>query len=109
MSPTISLFKIKDGDCIGGYTSAKWKSDNKTVVDNDAILFNLSRQRKFLNSKEGFAIYGGSKRGPFFNGEAYPELAAWSEPFNGKLNCISYANKPGYNIPIEGAKNMLTN
>ena len=22
--PTISLFKIKDGDCVGGYKRAKW-------------------------------------------------------------------------------------
>lgn len=22
--PTISLFKVKDGDCIGGYTNAEW-------------------------------------------------------------------------------------
>lgn len=27
--PTVSLFKIKDGDCIGGYTSAKWSSEWK--------------------------------------------------------------------------------
>ena len=24
--PTISLFKIKDGDCIGGYTTVQWTS-----------------------------------------------------------------------------------
>ena len=23
--PTISLFKIKDGDCIGGFTTAQWE------------------------------------------------------------------------------------
>ncbi len=26
--PTISLFKIKDGDCIGGYTKAKWSIES---------------------------------------------------------------------------------
>jgi hypothetical protein len=24
--PTISLFKVKDGDCIGGFTEAQWES-----------------------------------------------------------------------------------
>ena len=44
-APTISLFKIVNGDCIGGYTSAQWKSDSEYYVDNTAILFNLPRQR----------------------------------------------------------------
>jgi TLD len=42
--PTISLFKIKDGDCIGGYTKVEWQSpeDGEYVSDNDAMLFNLT-------------------------------------------------------------------
>jgi hypothetical protein len=43
--PTISLFKVKGGDCIGGYTKALWSSPpfpGKYVDDSDAMLFNLS-------------------------------------------------------------------
>ena len=48
MWPTISLFKIKDnGDCIGGYTSVQWTSQvtGGFMKDDNAILFNLSRNR----------------------------------------------------------------
>jgi hypothetical protein len=32
------------------------------------------------------------------------------EPFNGDGKCWSYANKPGYHIPVDdGGINMLTN
>jgi hypothetical protein len=46
--PTISLFKVKDGDCIGGYTTAKWSSEtDKGFKDTAAMLFNLSQERHF--------------------------------------------------------------
>jgi BTB/POZ domain-containing protein KCTD9 len=48
--PTISLLKVKDGDCIGGFTKAKWSSgDVKHIADSDAMLFNLSCCRHFPN------------------------------------------------------------
>ncbi len=38
------------------------------------------------------------------------ELSASFEPFNGDRSCWSYANEPGYRIPVDGAgTNMLTN
>jgi hypothetical protein len=42
---------VKDGDCIGGFTNAKWISKEKVVEDSDAMLFNLSKQRDFPLSK----------------------------------------------------------
>jgi hypothetical protein len=49
--PTISLFKIKDGDCIGGYTSDFWypvpPMQNRPYGGGDAILFNLDKCRYF--------------------------------------------------------------
>jgi hypothetical protein len=44
MGVTISLFKIKDGDIIGGFTKAEWNSSssNSYESDTDAVLFNLS-------------------------------------------------------------------
>jgi hypothetical protein len=46
-SLTISLFKIKDGDCIGGLRYAKWSSDSKETGPDDGMLFNLSCSRFF--------------------------------------------------------------
>ena len=44
---TVSLFQIKDGDCIGGYTSQCWESSVKWKADSSAFLFNLTRSRHF--------------------------------------------------------------
>ena len=106
--PTISLFKIKDGDCIGGYTKAQWSSDNKLVEDEAAMLFNLSSCRCFPH-QQGNAIKCGSDLGPVFIGERFNgDLAAY-EPFNGEKKCESNANRLGYKIPLEDGKNALTN
>ena len=43
---TVTLFKILDGDCVGGFTTQSWdrkKQDN--VRDDNAFLFNLSCAR----------------------------------------------------------------
>ena len=44
---TVSLFKILDGDCVGGFTTESWhKRDDKFYVrDDNAFLFNLSCDR----------------------------------------------------------------
>ena len=48
--------------------------------------------------------------GPCFSGEGASDLSAMYEPFNGDGKCYSFANKPGYRIPVDGAgTNMLTN
>ena len=72
------------------------------------MLFNLSRERCYQNSKEKYAIYCRSDLGPCFTGDGAAELTAF-EPFNGENNCRSGACCPGYKIPLEGGKNMLTN
>ena len=58
-APTIILFKVKDGDCIGGFTNAKWEDDpnpGECKGDTHALLFNLSTFRQFKGSKQA-AIY----------------------------------------------------
>ena len=105
--PTISLFKVKDGDCIGGYTEAEWSSDGKKhICDNDTFLFNLSCSRLFPNKNTGKEIFCTSDEGPSFG---INELCASIEPFNGEKNCTSYANADGFGILAEDGKNMLTN
>ena len=74
------------------------------------MLFNLSKQSHFPNKRTGKEIYCHSDCGPYFSGDGNSELSAYSEPFNGYTNCRSWAKKPGYDIPVDGAgTNMLTN
>ena len=44
---TVSLFKILDGDCVGGFTTQSWdyKKHGGNVRDDNAFLFNLSCAR----------------------------------------------------------------
>ena len=45
---TVSLFKILDGDCVGGFTTQSWDEDKHVhwyVRDDNAFLFNLSCAR----------------------------------------------------------------
>ena len=107
--PTITLLKIKNGDCIGGYTQAQWSSPNIDYLapDRYAMVFNLSCERYFLNKEVGKEIWIRRDNGPVF-GRA--ELGAWKEPFNAKKSCWSNANHASYQIPIDkDGKNMLTN
>lgn len=48
---TISLYKIKDGSCFGGFTSESWLPNEWYKSDNTAMVFNLTQKRLFL-SKE---------------------------------------------------------
>jgi hypothetical protein len=74
------------------------------------MLFNLSQQRHFPHTQwVRTAIFCHSDYGPCFDGGGVgSELGAPNEPFNGDNKCLSYANKPGYKIPLKDGKNMLT-
>ena len=98
---TVSLFQIKDGDCIGGYTSQCWDDSRKFKADSSAFLFNLTRSRHFPSKATGKDIFCSSSYGPCFCGGYMNELIAYDEPFNGEENCRSRANEPSYNIPSE--------
>ncbi len=73
---TISLYKVKDGDIIGGYTSASWSSDNKFVNDKNSLIFNLSKGRYFPSKQTGKDIKCGGDIGPSFSGSQWNELSA---------------------------------
>ncbi len=110
-SPTITLFKIKDGDCIGGFSTLQYKSvdeDGKFYVDSDSFLFNLSSSSQFTNSGNG-GIFCGTHVGLAFSNEQTLELCARFEPFNDDNACASCAYQSGYCIGLEYGKNMLTN
>jgi hypothetical protein len=104
--PTISLFKVKDGDCIGGYTKAKWISDQRIIADDDAMLFNLSSCVHLPIVSAKMALFCRKEWGPNYG---LNELGALNEPFNGNFNCSSTSYKQCYRIQTEDHKNMLTN
>ena len=94
--PTISLLKIKDGDCIGGYTNASWQSPESglNIGNSDAFLFNLTRCRHFPSLKTGVEILCWVRYGPCFYGDVNKatSLNACEEPFNGVKKCNSFVN-----------------
>ncbi len=105
--PLVSLFKMKDGDCLGGYSKAQFSSPslNEWVIDSESLIFNLGQQQVFKSQggkKGGICCYSSS--GPYYG---YGELGAY-EPFNGDDRCFSSANQTGYRIPLKGEKNKLT-
>jgi hypothetical protein len=79
---TVSLFKILEGDCVGGFTTQSWdiKSHgyNWWVRDDNGFLFNLSCARLFPSQHSGSDIYCHSNWGPVFSGYGRIELGAWS-------------------------------
>lgn len=114
--PTITLMKVKDGDCIGGFTKAKWSPPpyGQYFEDSDSLLFNLSCFRRYppeSSESEKKVILCQSIKGPCFGGGEFgSELGAVDAPFNCEGNCYSWVDGPSYCIPVNGAgKNMLTN
>ena len=109
--PTICLFKIKDGDCIGGY---KKGSNESSLFPNYAgnicsMLFNLSCKSCFPCKKSGKDKCCSSDHEPSFGVLEDGELVSFKSPFNGYGNCKSTANSPGYGIPVDAlGTNMLT-
>ena len=103
---TISLFQIKNGDCIGGYTSASWSSDGDFKKDDHAFLFNLNSLSHFPSHNSGLDIYCDADYGPCFSGGT-TELNA-TPPFNGELNCRSLVYQHGYQITADNEVNQLT-
>lgn len=68
-SPTITLFKIEDGPCVGGFSTIEWRSPGFTSqreTDTDAMLFNLTEKRVFRVREQNKAIYQDKSTGPGF-------------------------------------------
>jgi len=108
LGPSISLYKIKNGSCIGGFTSAKWSSTPAPAFVNDpsALLFNLGLKTFFPCKRQTHALSNMASWGPCFG---VSELIV-KEPFNGEKNCYSTTNQIGYKLEKDSEdKNILTN
>jgi len=92
-SPTLVLFKTKDGYNFGGYTSKSFKSSGGWIKDPDSFLFNLNNMNKFniKNGVENPAIFYGnaSKYGPEF----YDILINTGEVQYGTIYPSNFLNK----------------
>ncbi len=80
--PTVSLFKTHDDQEIGGFTAASWKSESGKQTDENAFLFNLSKQFLFPVVDPEYALYKFSDEGPCF-GDC--EISTYYWPFNGQI------------------------
>ncbi len=68
---TITIIKTNRDYVFGGYSAAKWNSDNEVGKDTNAFLFSLRRagiscNHKFMIKCVYEAIYGQSDNGPIF-------------------------------------------
>ncbi len=95
LGPTLTLFKLLSGDCIGGFTSAQWSSPDKPIYreDSTAMLFNLTQRRCYKiyakSSSAAVAIKCHKDIGPYFGDcdDTIAELKAM-EPYD-KMGCYS--------------------
>ena len=108
---TITLYKIANGPCIGGFTSAQWTTPvsnffGQSFFDSSAMLFNLTEERSYSILQPEKAIYCFKYAGPCFgNEELYLE-----QPFNGENLCRSFSNQGVFDIKTKNMNtNLLTN
>ena len=65
---TLIIFKLIDGNILGGYTTQDWDNSQKWKSDPNAFLFSLTENVKCIKSNnDSNAIYCNHDRGPYFN------------------------------------------
>ena len=65
---TVTLFKLKDGNIMGGFTTSNWDSNSNGQWKNDsnAFLFSLTENVKCMNNTNYGSIYCYQRCGPYF-------------------------------------------
>ena len=97
---------MKDGPCVGGFTTAQWRSldDNQFLSDRYAFVFNLNDQLHIPVKTQEKAVAGHSGNGPTYgNGD----LVVFSK-FNEPNHLRSMSEESTYNIPEVNGINVLT-
>jgi hypothetical protein len=89
---TVSIIKNNLNYVFGGYTSAKWTSNDEFITDRNAFIFSLrkkgvSNNQKFKIKNFELAIYGDSNYGPTF-GENDIDIKNESNLFTGSFTNI---------------------
>lgn len=49
--PTVSLYLLKDGNIIGGYTPLNWDVSSGWKKDNETFVFNINKNLKCVKKK----------------------------------------------------------
>ena len=80
--PTLTIFKLTDGNILGGYTTKDWDISGNWKQDQNAFVFSLTENVKCItNSNNSYnAIYCSSSYGPCF-GPIYFYNKKMDEPY----------------------------
>ncbi len=62
--PTLTLFITDDGNIGGLYTPLSWDCVSKWKNDNDTLIFNLSKKKKYKKNQKNCSIYCDGSYGP---------------------------------------------
>ncbi len=63
--PTLTLFRITDGNIGGIYTSLSWDTVSEKKYDKDAFMFNLNKEEKYKNKDNHISTWCLEKFGPW--------------------------------------------
>ena len=106
---TITLFKLNDGNILGGYTTKDWKNDEKGywAQDQNAFLFSLTEKVKCItNSNSSYkAIYCYKDFGPYFEAIRFYSKKM-DKPY---INSSSYYNESDKLYPGKSEKYYKAN
>jgi hypothetical protein len=69
---TITIIKTNANYVFGGYTAAKWTSNDKAIIDPKTFIFSLRRNgiscsHKIMLKYANYEIFGDKKCGPIFD------------------------------------------
>ena len=90
---TLSLFKLYDGNILGGYTTKDWDDSNSWKKDENAFVFSLTENVKCeVNKNNNYkSIYCNKRCGPFFeplkfNSNKMDELYFYESNYYNEIN-----------------------
>ncbi|XP_061167743.1 uncharacterized protein LOC133176662 [Saccostrea echinata] len=81
--PTVTVLHNSTGNVFGGYLSESWNSNNSSITDRNAFLFQLQNQNsscayKFNIKTPTCAAYGVQSWGPTFGGQIYNQRNSYA-------------------------------
>ncbi len=114
-SSTVTIIKTNSNYVFGGYTAAKWATNNNNYIsDSNAFIFSLRRNgtsnnHKLLIIKAEKAIYGGPCVGPVFGFGHDIRIVDGSDIHVGSSSNLgnSYQCPTGYSYGNENTKGVL--
>ena len=106
----MTIIRNDRGKEFGGFTKAHWDSNSGYKNDNEAFLFSLTSNQKFLHNKKGAAIYCGSGYGPCFGNGHEIGFSGYFDKNDGGYSQVtgsSYFDVPGGAEVLVGCQNRV--